>query len=251
MPKQPALRVAAMSDVHYDTHSAGRLREAFERVSEEADVLLLCGDLTDYGLPEEGELLVRDLREHVSIPVLAVLGNHDYESDRVPELCDVLRGGGVELLDGTCATVGGVGFAGVRGFGGGFGRWALSPWGEPANKHFVQETVDEALKLDKALAHLDTEHRVVLLHYAPIRDTVVGEPEEIFPFLGSDRLEEPLNRHGVAAAFHGHAHKGAPEGKTTSGVPIYNVSIPVLREAYPDRPPYRVLELDVAVPAEG
>ncbi|MDX1531134.1 MAG: metallophosphoesterase [Rhodothermales bacterium] len=240
------LRIAAVADVHYGRHSAGAMRAVFERASEEADVLLLCGDLTDYGKPEEAELLAADLREHVGVPVLAVWGNHDFETDQIEDVQAVLENAGVEVLDGDCTEVRGVGFAGVRGFGGGFGRWALSPWGERPIKAFVQEAVDEELKLDAALSRLGTRHRVVLLHYAPVRATVVGEPEEIFPFLGSSRLEEPLNRYDATVAFHGHAHAGSPEGRTSAGVPVYNVSLPVLRRAYPDRPPFRLFEIDLA-----
>lgn len=250
MPDDQTLRIAAMSDIHYGRHAGSTIQTAFDRVSEEADVLLLCGDLTDYGKPEEAERLAADLREHVSVPILAVWGNHDYESDQIEELHEILTHAGVEILDGSCTEIGGVGFAGVRGFGGGFGRWALSPWGEPAWKALVQEAVDEELKLDAALSRLGTHHRVVLLHYAPIRDTVVGEPEEIFPFLGSSRLEDPLNRYDVTVAFHGHAHAGAPEGRTAHGTPIYNVALPVLQKHYPDRPPFRLFELDLTEPVE-
>lgn len=243
MPAPSAFRIAALGDLHYGKHSGGALRPLLEEVSEKADVLLLCGDLTEYGQPEEAELLAADLIEHLHVPALAVLGNHDFESGQAEAVCALLEGAGVEVLDGTGTTVGGVGFAGVRGFGGGFGRWALSPWGEPLWKALVQEAVEEALKLDKALSRLGTAHRVALLHYAPIRATVEGEPEEILPFLGSSRLEEPLNRYGVAAAFHGHAHAGAPEGETASGVPVFNVAVPVLERARPGGLPYRLFEL--------
>lgn len=250
MSTEPTLRIAAMSDVHYGHHDSDLMRATFEAASDEADVLLLCGDLTNYGKPEEAELLAADLREYVSVPVLAVWGNHDFETDQIEEVCEIVEAAGVEVLDGTCTEVGGVGFAGVRGFGGGFGRWALSPWGEPTWKALVQEAVDEELKLDSALARLNTRHRVVLLHYAPVRETVVGEPEEIFPFLGSSRLEEPLNRYDVTVAFHGHAHAGSPEGRTARGAPVYNVSVPVLQKHVPARPPLRLFEIDLAEPAE-
>ena len=246
MPTAPVFRIAAVADIHYGKHSGGAYQALFDEVSETADVLLLCGDLTDYGLPEEAELLAHDLREHLRIPALAVFGNHDFESGQVEEVREIVENAGVEVLDGTCTAVGEVGFAGVRGFGGGFGRWALSPWGEPAWKALVQEAVDEGLKLDKALSRLETRHRVALLHYAPIRATVVGEPEEIMPFLGSSRLEDPLNRYEVACAFHGHAHAGSPEGETTNGVPVFNVSVPVLERAHPDHPPYRLFELPLS-----
>jgi Icc-related predicted phosphoesterase len=149
------------------------------------------------------------------------------------------------MLDGSSCEVRGVGFAGVKGFAGGFGRVALQPWGETAIKHFVQEAVNEAAKLETALAGLQTPQRVVLLHYSPIRTTVVGENIEIFPFLGSSRLEEPINRFRPAAVFHGHAHGGNPEGRTGSGVPVYNASQPVLRRAFPEKPPFRLIEVPV------
>jgi Icc-related predicted phosphoesterase len=250
------LRIAAVADLHYDKRAAGKHRALFEAASAEADVLLLCGDLTDYGTEGEAEVLAEDLRQHCTIPVLAVLGNHDHESGEGEAVCAVLDRAKVKLLDGGSCVVGGVGFVGVKGFGGGFGRWALSAWGEAPIKAFVQAAVDEALKLDAALSRLDTEHqaahRVALLHYAPIAETVVGEPEEIFPFCGSSRLEDPLDRHAVAVAFHGHAHAGAPEGRTRGGVPVYNVSVPVLQKALPDRPPFRLFTLDpAAAPAEA
>ena len=241
--KKNTLRLAALSDIHYDKHARGRHDELWQQIAAAADVLLLCGDLTDYGLPEEGQHLVHDLRAHLRIPILAVLGNHDYESGHVGELCTILEEGGVNLLDGECAEVEGVGFAGVRGFAGGFDRWMLNGWGEPPIKAFVQAAVDEEIKLEKALSKLGTPTRVVLLHYAPIRATVEGEPCEIVPFLGSSRLEEPLNRYDVTVAFHGHAHAGAPEGATAKGIPVYNVAVPVLQRHYPDRPAFRVFEV--------
>lgn len=220
------------------------LKELFTEVSESADVLLLCGDLTDYGLPAEAEVLAEDLHRYVKIPVLAVLGNHDFESGQHEDVLAVLEEAGVEMLDGACHQIGEIGFAGVCGFAGGFDEYSLNPWGEPIIKQFVQVTVDEALKLETALSRLDVKQRVVLMHYAPIRQTVEGEPVEIFPFLGSSRLEDPLNHYHVAVAFHGHAHRGAPEGRTSSDIPVFNVSIPVLRRSQPDRQPYRLFELD-------
>lgn len=244
-------RIAAMADLHYGRDSAGSLRDAFAHASKDADVLLLCGDLTDYGRPDEAQLLARDLQENTDLPILAVLGNHDFETEQQDELTAILADVGVKFLDGTCAEIGGVGFAGARGFGGGFGRWALSPWGEPLWKAFVQEAVDEELKLDSALSRLTTEHRVVLMHYAPIRATVEGEHEEIIPFLGSSRLEDPLNRHEATVAFHGHAHKGAPAGRTSGGTQVFNVSVPLLQKARPDEPPYLLYELKANGRSDG
>ena len=237
------VRVGAVADVHYGRAGQARLRPLFEQAARMVDVLLLGGDLTDYGLPEEAEHLVRDLAAVSAVPVVAVLGNHDYESGREAELTKLMRAAGVKVLDGDAIEVRGIGVVGVKGFGGGFGRGTLEPWGEAGVKAYVREATDEAMKLERALARLHTPTRVALLHYAPIRDTVVGEPEEIFPYLGSGRLEEPLNRYGVAAVFHGHAHRGAAEGRTSAGIPVYNVSLPVLRHLDPSGVPLRVLEL--------
>jgi Icc-related predicted phosphoesterase len=205
----------------------------------------MCGDLTDYGLPDEARILARELAP-ARLPIIAILGNHDYESGHEAEVRAILTEAGVVVLDGESHEVHGVGFAGTPGFAGGFGRGALGAWGERAIKSFVHEAVNEALKLEAALARLRTPHRIALLHYAPIRDTVMGEPVEIFPWLGSSRLEEPLTRYPVTAVFHGHAHRGAPEGRTSTGIPVYNVSMQVLRDAFPDRAPYRILEIDTS-----
>ena len=237
------VRIAAVSDVHYSKTSQGSLVPLFTQITEQADILVLPGDLTDYGLAEEARALAKDLTSAVKIPIVAVLGNHDYESAEVDEVREIITGAGVHLLDGDAVEVLGIGFAGVKGFAGGFGRGALGPWGETSIKMFVQEAIQEALKLESALARLTTDHRIAVLHYAPIRETVEGEPLEIFPWLGSSRLEEPLTRFEVNAVFHGHAHKGAPEGHTSTGIPVYNVSISVLKEHYPDKPPFRLFEI--------
>jgi Icc-related predicted phosphoesterase len=208
-------------------------------------------------LPDEARVLARELTAAVKIPVVAVLGNHDFESGKQDEITQILRDSGVTVLDGEAAEIHGIGFAGVKGFAGGFGRGALGPWGEHAIKAFVQEAVDEAMKLESALARLRTQQRVAVLHYSPIRGTVEGEPPEILPYLGSSRLEEPINRYRVSAVFHGHAHRGSLEGRTSSGVPVYNVAMPLLSRVNPDRPPYLIVELPVveptvpAVPASG
>lgn len=238
------IRIAAVADVHCSKANQGSLLPIFAAASDMADVLLICGDLTDYGFPEEARNLLAELAA-VKIPVIAVLGNHDYESGNVEDVKKILIDGGVRLLDGESVEVLGVGFAGVKGFGGGFGRRTLEPWGEEATKAFVHEAVTEALKLESALARLQTPQRVAVLHYAPIEATVEGEPREIFPFLGSGRLEEPLNRYGVAAAFHGHAHRGSPEGRTSVGIPVYNVALPVLRRTLSEQLPVRIVEISV------
>jgi Icc-related predicted phosphoesterase len=243
MPSSDTVHIAAVSDVHYGKHSQGMLQPLFAQIAERADVLVMPGDLTDYGLAEEARVLARDLTATVKIPIVAVLGNHDYESDQSDEIARILADAGVHMLDGDSVEVHGVGFAGVKGFAGGFGRGTLGPWGERAIKQFVQESVNEALKLESALARLKTAHRIAVLHYAPVQSTVEGEPAEIFPWLGSSRLEEPLTRYQVSAVVHGHAHKGTAVGHTTTGIPVYNVSLPVLRSTYPDQPAFRIIEV--------
>ena len=237
-----------MGDLHVGKASQGLFHQFFTQVSASADVLLLCGDFTDYGLPDEARILAKELTATLKIPSIAVLGNHDYESGHELEVTEILRDAGVSVLDGEATEVMGVGFAGVKGFCGGFGRGALGPWGEAATKLFVQAAVDESLKLEAALARLRTPQRVAVLHYSPIRATVEGEPPEIYPYLGSSRLEEPINRYRVSAVFHGHAHRGQPEGLTSAGVPVYNVAMPLLARLNPDRPPFRVVEMPIEVP---
>jgi Icc-related predicted phosphoesterase len=237
------MRIAAVGDLHCTQRSGGDFEPLLAEITRRSDVLLLCGDLTDYGLPEEAHVLVRELAA-ARLPVIGVLGNHDFESGKQDEVRDILREAGVVMLDGEAHEVNGVGFAGAKGFAGGFGRGRLSPWGEPAVKMFVQEAVNEARKLDEALSRLETARRIVVLHYAPIRGTVVGEPPELFAYLGSSKLEEPLARFPVTAVFHGHAHHGTFEGCTRDGVPVYNVSMPVLRRRFPNRLPFHVLEVE-------
>ena len=240
-----------MSDFHYSRTSAGALHAVFQQATESADVLILCGDLTDYGLAEEARLLAKDLTSALKIPAVGVLGNHDFEAGEQTEIAKIVADAGVRLLDGDTYEIHGVGFAGVRGFCGGFGRGALGAWGEPIIKQFVHEALQEVLKLESALARLKTAHRIALIHYAPVRDTVEGEPLEIYPFLGSSRFEEPLTRYSVSAVFHGHAHRGSPEGRTSSGIPVFNVCLPLLRTLYPDRPPFRLFEVPRTVAAGG
>jgi Icc-related predicted phosphoesterase len=172
-----------------------------------------------------------------------VLGNHDFESGQADGVAGTLAEAGVHVLDGEAVDVHGIGFAGVKGFGGGFGRGALGPWGEPTIKAFVQEAVSEALKLERALAKLRTVRSVAVLHYSPVRGTVENEPPEIFPYLGSSRLEEPLTRYRVDFVCHGHAHNGRFESRTSTGVPVYNVSLPLLRRLKGDAPPVHVVTL--------
>jgi Icc-related predicted phosphoesterase len=189
---------------------------------------------------------VKELSAAVSIPVVAVLGNHDFESGQQGDVCRILSGAGIKILDGEACELEGIGIAGAKGFSGGFGRATLGAWGEPATKRFVQEAIDEALKLEGALARLRTPQRVAMLHYSPIRGTVEGEPLEIFSYLGTSRLEEPLNRHPVNMVFHGHAHHGCLEGRTTGGTPVFNVAMPLLLRKFPDQPPFRVFEMPLS-----
>jgi Icc-related predicted phosphoesterase len=242
-PSEKRVRIAAVADLHCTRTSQGSFQPLFSQIGAEADVLLLCGDLTDHGLPEEGQVLLKELSGTMRVPIVAVFGNHDLHSGKSEELERMLTDAGIHLLDGDNVTLLGVGFGGVKGFGGGFGRHTLEAWGEESVKRFVYEAVEEGLKLEKALSRLTTPQKVAVLHYAPIADTIAGEPEAIFPFLGSSRLEEPLNTYQVTAVFHGHAHHGKMEGKTRAGIPVYNCSLPVLRSA--GQPLFRVLELSV------
>lgn len=243
------MRIAAVGDLHYGKTSHGALLPLFTHATQNADVLLLCGDLTDYGTPDEAHVLVRDLTASVRIPIVAVLGNHDFESDKQDEVKDILSSSGVKVLDGDSVEIDGVGFAGVKGFAGGFGRRALGAWGEQSTKQFVHEAVQESLKLEAALARLRTPQKVAVLHYSPIQATVVGEPPEIIPFLGSSRLEEPLIRYRVNIVFHGHAHRGTAQGMLKDDVPVYNVAMALLQQLFPDRPPVRIVEIPRDVPA--
>jgi Icc-related predicted phosphoesterase len=247
MPSKDLVRIAAIGDLHYGRATpAGSLQPLFAQIADSADILALAGDLTDYGLAEEARGFARELAA-VRIPMVAVLGNHDVESNQQSEIVAILKDAGVTTLDGDTTEILGIGFAGVKGFCGGFGRRALGPWGEPIIKKFVHEALDEALKLETALARLRGEHLITLLHYAPVQATVEGEPLEIYPFLGCSRLEEPITRYPISAVIHGHAHHGAPEGRTRTNVPVYNVSASLMRERFPERP-FRLIEVG---PASG
>ena len=236
------MRIAATADVHYGKHSKGKMQELFAQASREADVLLICGDLTDYGLPEEAELLAHDIRAHVRIPVLGVIGNHDFESGHPEAVRKVMEDAGVTMLDGESCDIDGVGFAGTKGFIGGFGRGELAPFGEPIVKAMVDEVLTESRKLENQLRTLRTERSVTVLHYSPILGTIEGEPPQIFQYLGSQRLCEPIDRfdHGKAVV-HGHAHHGTYEGRTPMGRPVYNVAQFVLKPLFGK--PYVILEV--------
>jgi len=224
------VRIAAVGDFHCGEQDAGAYRALFARANQEADVLVLAGDLTRWGTPAEMRVVIGELAD-VKIPIVAVLGNHDHESGHLAEAHAILRERGVHVLDGDTFELNDqVGFAGTKGFMGGFGRGTLTAFGEAATKAFVDCTQEEVKKLELALRKLATPIRVVVLHYAPVIDTVMGEPEVIFPFLGTDRLAEPLDRYGATVAFHGHAHVGTFQGKTPGGVPVFNVSLALLRK---------------------
>jgi Icc-related predicted phosphoesterase len=243
MEEHNRVRVAALADLHYRKSSAGELEDFFTQASEAADILAICGDMTDCGLPEEAEALAQDIKKFVRIPCVSVVGNHDFESGKIQEVREILAGAGMHILNGDAVEIRGIGFAGVCGFCGGFGQQMLTPWGEPIIKAFVQEALEHALHLENALNRLTTERRVVLLHYSPIRETVQGENPEIFPFVGSSRLENPINQFRVSVVFHGHAHNGTFGGKTSSQIPVYNVALPIIRKQINKKVPLFVYEL--------
>lgn len=247
MAPKDMVRIAAIGDLHFSrTSPQGVLQPLFAQIAESADVLVLTGDMTDYGLVEEARAFTKELAP-AKVPTIAVLGNHDCESNQQSEIAKVLKDAGVAVLDGETTEVHGIGFAGIKGFAGGFGRRALGPWGEDIVKKFVHEAVNEALKLETALARLRTERIVAVMHYAPIQATVEGEPCDIYPFLGCSRLEDPLTRFPVTAVFHGHAHHGAPEGRTRTNVPVYNASASLMRERFPARP-FALVEISLMRP---
>ncbi|BDG09604.1 metallophosphoesterase family protein [Anaeromyxobacter paludicola] len=248
MARPQSFRLAAAADLHCREDQHGRFRDFVRAVNGEAEGLVLCGDLTDRGLPEEAQTLAEAL-SGLRVPCAAVLGNHDFDAGKVKELCAILHDAGVQLLDGDHAILDRrLGVAGVKGFGGGFEGSTLQAFGEPAVKAFVQEGVSESLKLEAALAQLDTPLRVVILHYAPVAATCEGEASGLYPFLGTSRLVAPVDAFGAQAVFHGHAHHGRLEARTPKGVPVYNVAVPVLKSAL-DRK-FRVVDLSAdAAPA--
>jgi Icc-related predicted phosphoesterase len=223
------MRIAAIGDLHVQETMTQPYRTLFAEMSEAADFILLCGDLTNYGKISEAEILAADLAA-ATAPVIAVLGNHDYESGHADAVKDILSHAGARILDGGEAfEIEGVGFAGCMGAMGGFGRGMLSAFGEQSVKTFVQACLEETMKLETGLRMLRTDRAVVVLHYAPITGTLEGEPLEIFPFLGNSRLGETVDRFdNVKAVVHGHAHRGVHRGATPRGVPVYNVARAVL-----------------------
>lgn len=235
------MRVAATADLHFTAQRFSILQDQLNKVRDDADVFLLAGDLTNFGKADEMEPLLNAL-VRLRIPTIAVLGNHDYESGQEAELMRMMTTAGIKVLDGSAYERDGVGFAGTKGFLGGFGRGVLTAFGEPEVKTFVRASIEEALKLERAMSQLRTPKRVVLLHYAPIVSTVEGEALEIYPFMGTSRLAEVIDRHGADLVVHGHAHHGKLEGRTTAGIPVYNVAITLLESQKPSAV-YRVFDV--------
>jgi Icc-related predicted phosphoesterase len=235
------LRVAAIGDLHVQENDTAPYRELFTEISGAADVLVLCGDLTNFGRTSEATILAEDIKS-CSIPVLGVLGNHDYECGQPEHVCEILHEAGMTVLDEQAVEIEGVGFAGVKGFMGGYGRGELAPFGEPIAKAFVDEVMNESRKLENQLRTLRTERSVAVLHYSPIEGTIEGEPPAIYQYLGSQRLCDPIDRFDhVKAVVHGHAHHGTYEGRTPRGTPVYNVAQFVLKPMFGKQ--YVVLEI--------
>jgi len=235
------MRIAATADLHFSAQRFTALKDQLGHVRDEADLFVLAGDLTNYGQPQEMEPLLNAL-VRLRVPIVAVLGNHDYESGQEKELMRMMSDEGVKVLDGSAYERDGVGFAGTKGFVGGFGRGVLTAFGEPEVKAFVRASIDEAVKLERAMSQLRAEKRVVVLHYSPIAGTVQGEAPEIYPFLGTSRLAEVVDRHGADLVIHGHAHHGKLEGRTTGGIPVHNVAITLLQQQTPSVV-YRVFDV--------
>ena len=233
------MKVACLGDLHVKADRTDTLRDLFAEISKEASALVLCGDLTDTGKRREAELLADDLKA-CSVPVIGVLGNHDYECGQVEEVRQVIKDAGVRLLDGQSTEIDGLAFVGIKGFAGGFGSRMLGSFGEDAIKAFVAETVNVAMRLENAMRTVRTQRTLVVLHYAPIAETCDTEPLEIMPFLGSSRFGETIDRFKVAAVVHGHARRGIYEGRTPGGAPVYNVAWHIEK---PSGKPYALLEL--------
>ncbi|MGQ0559753.1 MAG: metallophosphoesterase family protein [Sphingosinicella sp.] len=235
------LKLAAIGDLHVTEGSEHRYRDLFAEISERADVLALCGDLTNFGWTSEAEILAEDLRA-CTIPVVGVLGNHDYECGQAEEVAKILHAAGMTMLGPQAVIVNEVGFAGVKGFVGGFGRGELGAFGETEIKAFVDVALDEARQLENALRSLKTERSVAVLHYSPVVGTVEGEPLEIYPFLGCSRLADAIDRFDhVSAVVHGHAHRGSFKSQTPRGIPVYNCAT-MVAEAACGRP-YALIEV--------
>jgi Icc-related predicted phosphoesterase len=230
---------AGLGDLHVSEELPNDLAPMLRTISDKARALVLCGDLTDSGTQRQAEVLAEELRA-CTIPIIGVLGNHDYESGQTQTVKQILQQAGMRLLDGQCCEVEDVTFVGVKGFAGGFGRRMLGSFGEPAIKTFVAEAVNEAMRLENALHEVKGGRTVVVLHYAPIAETAEGESLELYPFLGSSRLAETIDRFTISAVVHGHVHKGKYEGRTPGGAPVYNVASSVLK---PTGEPYALISI--------
>jgi Icc-related predicted phosphoesterase len=229
------IRIAALADVHFGIDAAGTLRPHIDDLSERADVLVMCGDLTRSGHPDEAEVLAKELAD-LTIPKVAVLGNHDYHHDAQGTVRRIMEDGGVVVLEGEWAGVdtpgGRVAIAGAKGFGGGFAGACATEFGEREMKAFVGHTRAVADRLEEAIAAADGDVRIVLTHYAPVKGTLIGERLEIYPFLGSYLLGEAIDRAGADLVLHGHAHAGTEKGVTPGGIHVRNVALPVIKHAY-------------------
>jgi Icc-related predicted phosphoesterase len=229
------MKLAAIGDIHTKEDDQKKIHNIFKLIPKGTDALLLCGDLTNMGKITEAKVLSDELKK-LSLPVVAVLGNHDYENELQKSITDLLRINNVSILDGNSFQIDKIGFAGVKGFCGGYDGKQITPIGEKILKDFIQETVFETEKLDNAISKLNSEKKVILLHYSPIKETLFGESEELYPFLGASRLESVINKHNVTAVFHGHAHNGRIIGKTKNNIPVYNSSFPLLYNNHPYKP---------------
>jgi Icc-related predicted phosphoesterase len=237
--RAPSFTFASIGDLYVKESEPNAYQAMFGAISEEARALVLCGDLTDTGTPKQAELLAEQLRA-CTVPVIAVLGNHDYESGQAQAVKEILQKAGVRVLDGQYSEVDGVAFIGVKGFAGGFGRRMLGSFGEPPIKTFVAEAVNEAMRLENALHEVKNRRAVVALHYAPIAETAEGEPLELYPFLGCSRLAETIDRFNISAVVHGHVHRGKYEGRTPGGAPVFNVARSVEK---PTHKPYALISI--------
>lgn len=235
------IRLAAVGDVHYDRNSAGRIGQYLPRLEGAADLLLLAGDLTQVGSNEEISVLADDLATS-PIPVIAVLGNHDFHSDQAARVSEILTRAGVTVLEGSSVSFQlngcSVGVAGVKGFGGGFIGACGTEFGEIEMKEFIRVTKSQADALKNSLLALTTDYKVALMHYSPCKETLMGEKKEIYPFLGSYLLAEAVDEGEADICFHGHAHHGVERGITAGGVPVRNVAMPVIRH------PFNIYSLD-------
>lgn len=236
--KKPKIRIAAVGDIHFGENDVGRYQDQFKEISDHADVFVICGDLTQNGYAREAQVLAEELK-YCRIPVIGVLGNHDHDKDEDGAIREALRPV-MTLLDEDSIVLEGIGFTGTKGFGGGFGGFTLAAFGEPATKAFVHEAVEESLKVENELRRLESDKKVVVLHYSPIPETLKGEPPEIFPFLGSSRLADSIDTFGADLILHGHAHHGSPKGKTVKGIPVHNVALAQLEDP---KKPYLVLDM--------